>query len=118
MKLAFLFLLALAAASGQSSHEIAAQASKQASDAYWACRSHGIQADCSAERKAWAKASDADQQSIADELHANTPKFEQALAEIQQVTERIHQYAVCRRSRHWWQFWKRCRYTRRRGGRK
>ncbi|MGD0012830.1 MAG: hypothetical protein ABSD56_00165 [Bryobacteraceae bacterium] len=110
--LIFLLLTGVSPASSQSGspeYEVAAQKERDALQALWSCRETG--SACDAERAEYWKASDQVQSAINLELRAINAIIESAAADLQRITERINRYVACRRAKHWWQFWRRCRYA-------
>jgi hypothetical protein len=96
----------------QADYDVAAQKKQAAWSAYWACRNSGAWPvhPCATEYAAYREAEDAELGMINADLKANEPALLKAAAELNAVADRINAYVSCRRAKHWWQFWKRCRY--------
>jgi len=69
-----------------------------------------LQLTLAEQRREFVESGDVLDHAIAAEMRSRTAEFEALARDLEGITERIHVLAVCRRSRHRWQFWKRCRY--------
>lgn len=92
----------------QSDYDTAYQKKQAAWDAYRVCTASA--SPCGAEYAVYSEASDAVLAMIHADMRANEPALDRAAAELNRVADRLNRYVLCSRLKHWWQFWKRCRF--------
>lgn len=81
---------------------------RSASRSYWDCRTSGK--ECAEERANWQRLSNWLDYLTAEHIKATLDSISGSVAELNAITTRLNAYAACRKAKHWWQFWKRCRY--------
>jgi len=66
--------------------------------------------ECKEERTAYASARSLLYSLMSAELRKNDVPLQMLAEELNRATAALNSLVVCRRSRHFWQVWKRCRY--------